>query len=80
MFQSRERGDTERAFKTLTQGSKLSKRAEKCGQLLSVLLTKLWPENSRQDISSGLDPVAVEFLLSWNPMAEFLRFFGIYFE
>lgn len=78
MFQSR--ADTERAFETLSHGSTFGKRAEKCGELLSILLTKSWPAgNTREDIPSILDPVTVEFLLSWNPMAGYFRFFGIYF-
>ncbi|XP_068759451.1 E3 ubiquitin-protein ligase rnf213-alpha-like isoform X4 [Montipora capricornis] len=76
IINSREREDTDRAFKTLSQGSTLSKRTEKCGELLSILLAKSWPENPREDILPGLDPVTVEFLLSWNPMAGYFRFFG----
>ena len=80
MFQSQERADTELAFETLSQSFTLGKRAEKCGELLSIMLTKSWPKNTREDIPSGLDPVTVEFLLSWNPMPGYFRFFGIYFE
>ncbi|XP_015758606.1 PREDICTED: uncharacterized protein LOC107337885 [Acropora digitifera] len=76
IINSRGRADTERAFETLSQGSTLGKRAEKCGELLSTLLTKSWPKSTRKDITSGLDPVTVEFLLSWNPMPGYFRFFG----
>ena len=74
------KADTDRAFETLSQGSTLSKRTEKCGELLSILLTKSWPKSTQEDVVSRLDHVTVEFLLSWNPMAGYLRFFGIYFE
>ena len=49
---------------------------EKHGQLLSMLLTKSWPKTAQFDNSSGLDPGAVEFLLTWNPMAGYFQFFG----
>ena len=81
VFQSQERGDSDRAVERLRQRSNLSTRArEKCGELLSMLLAKSWPKSTQGANTSGLDPVTVEFLLSWNSMAGYFRFFGICFE
>ena len=78
VFQSQERGDTDRAVERLSQHSNLSTRAqEKCGVLLSMLLAKSWPKSPQGANTPGLDPVTVEFLLSWNSMAGYFRFFGI---
>lgn len=49
---------------------------DKYGALLSMLLTKSWPNTSHSQNSSGLDLSTVEFLLTWNPMAGYFRFFG----
>ncbi|XP_068731195.1 E3 ubiquitin-protein ligase rnf213-alpha-like [Montipora capricornis] len=77
IINSRQGEDAEHAFRTL-QGSILKddKRAEKYGELLSMLLTKSWPKRTGKANISSLDPVTVEFLLSWNPMTGYLKFFG----
>lgn len=82
MFQSQEREDTDRAVEWLSQRSSRSTRAQKkCGELLSrSLATESWPKSTQGANTSGLDPAAVEFLLTWNTMAGYLRFFGICFE
>ena len=81
MFQSQEGGDTDHAIERLSQRTNLSTRAqEKCGELLSMLLAKSWPKSTQGANTSGLDPVTVNFLLSWNSMAAYFRFFGICFE
>lgn len=81
VFQSQERGDTDRAIQRLSQRTNLSTRAqEKCGELLSMLLAKSWPKSTQGANTSDLDPVTVKFLLSWNSMAGYFRFFGICFE
>lgn len=80
VFQSQERGDTDRAIERLSQRTNLSTRAqEKCGELLSMLLEKSWPKSTQGANTSGLDPVTVNFLLSWKSMAAYFRFFGICF-
>ena len=44
-----------------------------------MLLTKSWPKvDGGTDNRIGLHKGTVEFLLSWNPMAGYLKFFGIY--
>ena len=53
-------------------------KAGKCGELLSILLTKSWPKESRETDRVGLDKRTVEFLLTWNPMTGYFIFFGIY--
>ena len=81
VFQSQGREDTDRAVERLNQRSNRSTRAQKkCGKLLSMLRAKSWPKSTQGANTSGLDPAAVEFLLSWNSMAEYFRFFGICFE
>lgn len=81
VFQSEERGDTDRAIERLSQRTNLSTRAqEKCGELLSMFLAKSWPKSTQGANTLGLDPVTVKFLLSWNSMAGYFRFFGICFE
>ena len=52
-------------------------KAGKYGELLSILLTKSWPKENSGTDSFGLDKRIVEFLLTWNPMAGYLKFFGI---
>ena len=52
-------------------------KAGKCGELLSILLTKSWPKENIGRDSVGLDKRTVEFLLTWNPMTGYLKFFGI---
>ena len=42
-----------------------------------MLLAKSWPKSPQGANTPGLDPVTVEFLLSWNSMAGYFRFFGI---
>ena len=81
VFQSQKRRDTDFAVEKLSQRSNLSTRAQKkCGELLSMFLAKSWPKSSQGANTSGLDPAAVEFLLSCNSMAGYFRFFGICFE
>ena len=46
--------------------------------LLSILLTKSWPKEHSGTNRDGLNKRTVEFLLTWNPMAGYLKFFGIY--
>ena len=53
-------------------------KAGKYGQLLSILLTKSWPKENGGTVTVGLDRRTVEFLLTWNPMTGYLKFFGIY--
>lgn len=80
MFQSQEKGDTDHFVERLCQRLNLSTRAqEKCGKLLSTLLVKSWPKSTLGENTSTLDPVTVEFLLSWNSMAAYFTFFGIQF-
>ncbi|KAK2553290.1 E3 ubiquitin-protein ligase rnf213-alpha [Acropora cervicornis] len=77
IIKSQERGDTDRAIERLSQRTNLSTRAqEKCGELLSMLLAKSWPKSTQGANTSGLDPVTVNFLLSWKSMAAYFRFFG----
>ena len=52
-------------------------KAGKYGELLSILLTKSWPKENSGGDSVGLDKRTVEFLLTWNPMTGYLKFFGI---
>ncbi|KAJ7339375.1 hypothetical protein OS493_005769 [Desmophyllum pertusum] len=78
IINSAERGDEERVFNTLRSSSVRDDpvKARKYGELLSVLLTKFWPKEGEEIYSSGLDPGTVEFLLTWNSMAGYLKFFG----
>ncbi|XP_068735057.1 LOW QUALITY PROTEIN: E3 ubiquitin-protein ligase rnf213-alpha-like [Montipora capricornis] len=78
IINSRQGEDADHAFRTLRRGSSLKddKRAEKYGELLSMLLTKSWPKRTGEANISSLDSVTVEFLLSWNPMTGYLKFFG----
>ena len=74
---SKQGADADRAFRTLKISSQRGDAgAAKYGHLLSVLLTKSWPKTSENQNRSGLDPGIVEFLLTWNPMAEYFHFFG----
>ncbi|XP_067057901.1 E3 ubiquitin-protein ligase rnf213-alpha-like isoform X3 [Acropora muricata] len=77
MIDSQEREDTDRAVERLSQRSNRTAIAQKkCGKLLSMLLAKSWPKSTQGANTSGLDPAAVEFLLSWNSMAGYFRCFG----
>lgn len=74
---SRQGAEAGRAFMTLRSSSARGDAgAVKYGQLLSMLLTKSWPKTPQFQNTSGLDPCTVEFLLTWNPMAGYFRFFG----
>ena len=42
------------------------------------MLTKSWPKENGGTDRVGLDKRTVEFLLTWNPMTGYLKFFGIY--
>ena len=78
---SQKKGDADVAFRSLRSSSTRegATNAGKYGELLSMLLTKSWPKvDGGTDSRIGLDKGTVEFLLSWNPMAGYLKFFGIY--
>ncbi|XP_022801884.1 E3 ubiquitin-protein ligase rnf213-alpha-like, partial [Stylophora pistillata] len=77
IIESKKGKDAHHAFMTL-RGSSLrgDSRAAKYGELLSVLLAKSWPKTHRGRNRSGLDLSIVEFLLTWNPIVEYFRFFG----
>ena len=74
---SRQGADADRAFRTLRSSTQRGDAgAAKYGHLLSMLLTKSWPKISQNQSRSGLDPCTVDFLLTWNPMAGYFKFFG----
>ncbi|RMX46188.1 hypothetical protein pdam_00007847 [Pocillopora damicornis] len=62
-------GDDIRIFNHLSNST-----AGKSGQLLSTFLTKSWPKVGEQLDSRDLDPLRVEFLLTWKPMTGYLKF------
>ena len=77
LVKSRQGADAGRAFMHLRSSSlRGDAGADKYGELLSMLLTKSWPNKCQDQNTSGLDPCTVEFLLTWNPMVGYFRFFG----
>ena len=68
-MQSARGGDDIRIFNRLSNST-----AGKSGQLLSTFLTKSWPKGGKQLDSRDLDPLRVEFLLTWKPMTGYLKF------
>lgn len=71
-------GDAEGAFRSLSWSAREdASKAGKYGELLSILLNKSWPKEDGGTDRIGLDRRSVEFLLSWNPMTGYLKFFGL---
>ncbi|XP_022796392.1 E3 ubiquitin-protein ligase rnf213-alpha-like isoform X2 [Stylophora pistillata] len=66
---SARRGDDIRIFNHLSNS-----KAGKSGQLLSMFLTNSWPKDGERSDTCGLDPLRVEFLLTWKPMIGYLKF------
>ncbi|XP_022803330.1 E3 ubiquitin-protein ligase rnf213-alpha-like isoform X2 [Stylophora pistillata] len=77
IIQSGKGKDADHTFMTLRSSSmRGDSSAAKYGELLSMLLAKSWPNSRRSQIKSGLELSTVKFLLTWNPMAGYFRFFG----
>ena len=71
-------GDADRAFRSLSCSVREdAAKAGKYGELLSILLNKSWPKEDSVTDRIGLDRRSVKFLLSWNPMTGYLKFFGL---
>lgn len=80
-FFLQKKGDVDRAFRSLTSSAREeATKAGKYGELLSILLTKSWPKETGGTNRDSLDKRTVEFLLTWNPMAGYLKYFGIKFS
>ncbi|XP_022800357.1 E3 ubiquitin-protein ligase rnf213-alpha-like [Stylophora pistillata] len=71
IINSAKRGDDIRIFHNLSNS-----KAGKSGELLSMFLTKSWPKDGEHSDACGLDPRTVEFVLTWNPMIGYLKFFN----